>query len=191
MRSSIIRTSRAVSFVGSTPIAKLHLRDGARNGKRVQALGGAKNHVVVLPDADLEFAADAVIGAAYGAAGERCMAVSAVVAVGAVGRHARRPIAQEQGEGHEGRTPAMQEGVEMGPLVTCAASRQGAPATSTRASRKGRALVVDGRGSQVPGREDGFFIGTTLFDHVKPDMKIYKEEIFGPVLVVRARRNAR
>jgi malonate-semialdehyde dehydrogenase (acetylating)/methylmalonate-semialdehyde dehydrogenase len=168
----------AVSFVGSTPIAKYIYDTCAKNGKRVQALGGAKNHAVVLPDADLEFAADALIGAAYGSAGERCMAISAVVAVGAAGEPLVKLLAQKARSIKVGAGDA--EGVEMGPLVT-GAHRDKVAGYIDAGVREGAKLVVDGR----PGkRDDGFYLGTTLFDQVKPEMSIYRDEIFGPVLVV-------
>jgi malonate-semialdehyde dehydrogenase (acetylating)/methylmalonate-semialdehyde dehydrogenase len=171
----------AVSFVGSTPIAKYIYETCARSGKRVQALGGAKNHAVVLPDADLEFAADALIGAAYGSAGERCMAISAVVAVGAaadplVALLRKKAEAIKVGAGDR-------DGVDMGPLVT-GAHRDKVKGYVDHGVKEGAKLVVDGRGLVVKGHEDGFFLGTTLFDGVTPTMKIYRDEIFGPVLVV-------
>ena len=171
----------AVSFVGSTPIAKYIYETCAKNGKRVQALGGAKNHAVVLPDADLEFAADALIGAAYGSAGERCMAISAVVAVGAaadplVALLRKKAEAIVVGAGDK-------EGVDMGPLVT-RQHRDKVAGYIDQGVKEGAKLVVDGRGQKVPGYEGGFFLGTTLFDHVTPEMKIYQDEIFGPVLAV-------
>jgi malonate-semialdehyde dehydrogenase (acetylating)/methylmalonate-semialdehyde dehydrogenase len=170
-----------VSFVGSTPIAKYIYETCARNGKRVQALGGAKNHAVVLPDADLEFTADALIGAGYGSAGERCMAISAVVAVGA----AADPLVALLKKKAEAIVvgPGDKEGVDMGPLVTRAHRDKVASYVDTGV-KEGARLVVDGRGHKVPGNESGFFLGTTLFDNVSPDMKIYQDEIFGPVLVV-------
>jgi malonate-semialdehyde dehydrogenase (acetylating)/methylmalonate-semialdehyde dehydrogenase len=171
----------AVSFVGSTPIAKYIYETCARNGKRVQALGGAKNHAVVLPDADLEFTADALIGAAYGSAGERCMAISAVVAVGAAGDPLVALLKKKARAIMVG--PGEKEGVEMGPLVT-AQHRDKVKAYIDQGVKEGATLVVDGRGLTVPGHESGFFLGTTLFDNVKPGMKIYQDEIFGPVLVV-------
>jgi len=171
----------AVSFVGSTPIAKYIYETCATNGKRVQALGGAKNHAVVLPDADLEFAADALIGAAYGSAGERCMAISAVVAVGA----AADPLVALLKKKAEAIMvgPGDREGVEMGPLVT-RQHRDKVAGYVDQGVEEGAKLVLDGRGLKVPGHEAGFFLGTTLFDHVKTDMKIYQDEIFGPVLIV-------
>jgi malonate-semialdehyde dehydrogenase (acetylating)/methylmalonate-semialdehyde dehydrogenase len=171
----------AVSFVGSTPVAKSIYETCARNGKRIQALGGAKNHAVVLPDADLEFAADALAGAAYGSAGERCMAISAVVAVGAaadplIALLKKKAQAIKVGPGHV-------EGVDMGPLIT-AQHRDKVAGYVDQGEREGAKLVVDGRGKRVPGAEEGFFLGTTLFDDVTPAMKVYRDEIFGPVLVV-------
>jgi malonate-semialdehyde dehydrogenase (acetylating)/methylmalonate-semialdehyde dehydrogenase len=171
----------AVSFVGSTPIAKYIYETCAKNHKRVQALGGAKNHAVVLPDADLEFAADALIGAAYGSAGERCMAISAVVAVGA----AADPLVKLLKKKAEAIVvgPGDKEGVDMGPLVT-AQHRDKVAGYIDQGVKEGAKLVIDGRGLRVRGAEDGYFLGTTLFDHVTPEMKIYRDEIFGPVLVV-------
>ncbi len=171
----------AVSFVGSTPIAKYIYETCAKNGKRVQALGGAKNHAVVLPDADLEFATDALIGAAYGSAGERCMAISAVVAVGAAADPLVALLKKKAGAIMVG--PGDREGVEMGPLVT-RQHRDKVAGYVDQGVKEGATLVADGRGLKVPGHESGFFLGTTLFDNVKPDMKIYQDEIFGPVLVV-------
>jgi malonate-semialdehyde dehydrogenase (acetylating)/methylmalonate-semialdehyde dehydrogenase len=163
----------AVSFVGSTPIAKYIYETSAKNGKRVQALGGAKNHAVVLPDADLEFAADALIGAAYGSAGERCMAISAVVAVGAAGDALVKLL--------EKKANAIKLGVDMGPLVTCQ-HRDKVASYIEQGVKEGATLVVDARKQQVP--KDGFYLGTSLFDYVTPDMEIYRNEIFGPILVV-------
>jgi malonate-semialdehyde dehydrogenase (acetylating) / methylmalonate-semialdehyde dehydrogenase len=172
---------KAVSFVGSTPIARYIYETGARHGKRVQALGGAKNHAVVLPDADLDYAADALIGAAYGSAGERCMAVSAVVAVGDAGDRLQEKLA------HRARAvvlgPGDQATSDMGPVITCAA-RDRIVGLIDRGVEEGATLVVDGRKPHVPGHASGFFVGTTLFDHVTPAMTIYREEIFGPVLVI-------
>jgi len=168
----------AVSFVGSTPIAKYIYEQCAKTGKRVQALGGAKNHAIVLPDADLEFAADALIGAAYGSAGERCMAISAVVAVGAAGDPLVKLLEKKASAIKVG--PGDEDGVEMGPLVTCQ-HRDKVAGYVDAGVKDGAKLVLDGR----PGaKRDGFFLGTTLFDQVKPEMSIYKDEIFGPVLVV-------
>ncbi|MGE5824788.1 MAG: CoA-acylating methylmalonate-semialdehyde dehydrogenase [Bacteroidota bacterium] len=169
----------AVSFVGSTPIARHIYETCAQTGKRVQALGGAKNHAVVLPDADLEFAADALIGAAYGSAGERCMAISAVVAVGAAGDPLVRLLEKKARAIKIG--PGTADGMDMGPLVT-AQHRDKVAGYIAQGVKEGAKLVLDGRTQALP--RDGFFLGTTLFDHVKPDMKIYQDEIFGPVLVV-------
>ncbi len=171
----------AVSFVGSTPIARYIHDTAAANGKRVQALGGAKNHMVVMPDADLDQAVDAVIGAAYGSAGERCMAVSVTVAVGDI---ADRLVARLKE-----RVPAirvangMDPSAEMGPLVTRAHYEKVKGYVDTGVA-EGAQLVVDGRGVKVAGHEHGFFLGGCLFDGVKPDMRIYREEIFGPVLSI-------
>ena len=171
----------AVSFVGSTPIAEYIHSEGTRHGKRVQALGGAKNHLVVMPDADLDQAVDALIGAAYGSAGERCMAISVAVAVG--------HIADELVERLTPRVKSlkilngMEAAAEMGPLVT-AAHREKVLGYIEAGVAAGAKLVVDGRGHRVDGHEKGFFLGGTLFDDVSTDMKIYREEIFGPVLCV-------
>jgi len=170
---------KAVSFVGSTPIAKYIYETGAKHGKRVQALGGAKNHAIVLPDADLEFAADALIGAGYGSAGERCMAVSAVVAVGAAADPLVKLLDKKARAIKVG--PGDAQGVDMGPLVT-GQHRDKVAGYVDAGVKEGARLVVDGRKSSVP--RDGFFLGTSLFDGVKPEMSIYKDEIFGPVLVV-------
>src|SRR5215218_7164320 len=172
-------TIKAVSFVGSTPIAKYIYETGTKNGKRVQALGGAKNHMIVLPDADIDMAADAAVSAAYGSAGERCMAISQVVAVGDAGDALvdaikRRLPSIKVGNG-------LDEGIEMGPLVTrehrdkVASYIEGGPA-------QGATLVADGRESSPDG--DGFFLGVSLLDDVTPQMDAYKDEIFGPVLGV-------
>jgi malonate-semialdehyde dehydrogenase (acetylating)/methylmalonate-semialdehyde dehydrogenase len=174
----------AISFVGSTPIAEYIYRTGTAHGKRVQALGGAKNHMVVMPDADIEQCCDALMGAAYGSAGERCMAISVAVAVGDVGddlvrRMAKRVSAIKVAEGNAA-------GAEMGPVVTGAAKQRIEGLIASGVSENAD-LVVDGRGRKVPGFERGFFCGGTLFDRVTPEMTIYREEIFGPVLcVVRA-----
>ncbi|WP_036173199.1 CoA-acylating methylmalonate-semialdehyde dehydrogenase [Massilia sp. 9096] len=171
----------AVSFVGSTPIAEHIYARGSARGKRVQALGGAKNHMVVMPDADMEMAVDALVGAAYGSAGERCMAISVAVAVGDAGDALVAKLAE--------RTRALKiddgavAGAEMGPVVTLAA-KQRIERLIGEGVEQGAELVVDGRGFKVPGRENGFFVGGTLFDHVQPSMSIYREEIFGPVLCV-------
>src|SRR5438094_755528 len=168
----------AVSFVGSTPIAKYIYETCARNGKRVQALGGAKNHAVVLPRADLDFAADALIGAGYGSAGERCMAISAVVAVGAAGDPLVQLLADKAKKIKVG--PGDQDGVDMGPLVTCQ-HRDKVAGYIDAGIKEGAKMVLDGR---TPSAKEGFFLGTTLFDQVTPQMSIYRDEIFGPVLVV-------
>jgi malonate-semialdehyde dehydrogenase (acetylating)/methylmalonate-semialdehyde dehydrogenase len=168
----------AVSFVGSTPIAQYIYETGTRHGKRVQALGGAKNHGIVLPDADLELAADALVSAGYGSAGERCMAISVVVAVGSAGDRLV-PMMKERiaklkvGDGLE---PAS----EMGPLITRAHCDK-VRGYVDRGVAEGAKLVADGRGLKIG---DGFFLGPCLFDHVTPQMSIYKDEIFGPVLCV-------
>ena len=175
----------AVSFVGSTPIAKYIYETCAKNGKRVQALGGAKNHAVVLPDADMEFTADALIGAAYGSAGERCMAISAVVAVGSAADPLVKLLEQKAKKIIVG--PGDKDGVDMGPLVT-GPHRDKVRSYVDAGVKQGAKLVLDGRGQKVAGCEDGFFLGTSLFDQVTPTMSIYRDEIFGPVLVVlRAR----
>ncbi|RZI44390.1 CoA-acylating methylmalonate-semialdehyde dehydrogenase [Herbaspirillum sp. HC18] len=175
----------AISFVGSTPIAEYIYTEGVkRKGAypmRVQALGGAKNHLVVMPDANLDQAVDALIGAAYGSAGERCMAISVAVAVGGV--------ADKLIEALIPRVKAlkikngMEADAEMGPVVT-AQHKDKIEGYIEDGVRAGAKLLVDGRGLKVPGLENGFFLGGSLFDHVTPDMKIYKEEIFGPVLCV-------
>ena len=172
---------KAVSFVGSTPIARYIYSTAAASGKRVQALGGAKNHAVVLPDADLEFTADALIGAGYGSAGERCMAISAVVAVGGAGDALVGKLAEKARALKTGCGTA--EGMDMGPLIT-RAHRDKVSSYVDAGVDSGATLVVDGRGLKIPGFEGGFFLGPSLFDHVTPEMTIYKDEIFGPVLVV-------
>ncbi len=174
----------AVSFVGSTPVAEHVYRTGTNAGKRVQALGGAKNHMVILPDADLDQAADALMGAAYGSAGERCMAVSVAVAVGAVADPLIQKLASRVRALKVG--PGTDKESEMGPLVT-GAHRDKVKGYIDLGVQEGAELVVDGRDLRLQGYEDGFFLGGSLFDKVRPDMRIYKEEIFGPVLcVVRA-----
>ncbi|RKE40142.1 methylmalonate-semialdehyde dehydrogenase [acylating] [Paraburkholderia sp. BL23I1N1] len=170
---------QAVSFVGSTPIAAYVQQRGVQHGKRVQALGGAKNHLVVMPDANLDQAVDALIGAAYGSAGERCMAISVAVLVGDVADRIVPALAERArnlviGDG-------MSPEVEMGPIVTGDALQR-IEGYIEQGVKEGAQLVVDGRGICVPGREKGFFTGGTLFDHVTADMRIYREEIFGPVL---------
>ena len=169
----------AVSFVGSTPIAKYIYSTGTANGKRVQALGGAKNHMVVLPDADIDMAADAAVSAAYGSAGERCMAISVVVAVGDVADPLIQAISA--------RLPKIKVGAgtdptaEMGPLIT-GEHRDKVASYLAGAAGEGASVVVDGREADVPAQ--GFFLGVSLIDNAKPGMKVYDEEIFGPVLVV-------
>ena len=175
------RDVQAISFVGSTPIAEYIYARGSANGKRVQALGGAKNHMVVMPDADMDMAVDALIGAAYGSAGERCMAISVAVAIGDAGDKLVATLAERTRKLKIG--DGMSEGAEMGPVVTQAA-RQRIERLIGEGVEQGATLVVDGRGHTVSGRENGFFVGGTLFDHVKPEMSIYQEEIFGPVLCV-------
>ncbi|WP_425606882.1 CoA-acylating methylmalonate-semialdehyde dehydrogenase [Paracoccus maritimus] len=169
----------AVSFVGSTPIANYIYETGARHGKRVQALGGAKNHMLVMPDADLEKAVDALMGAAYGSAGERCMAISVATLVGDVGDRLVPMLAERA------RELKIKNGVEMdaemGPIVT-AAARDRIAGYIEQGVTEGATLVVDGRGHSVEGHENGFWMGGTLFDNVSPEMTIYREEIFGPVL---------
>ncbi|MET9863551.1 CoA-acylating methylmalonate-semialdehyde dehydrogenase [Streptomyces smyrnaeus] len=174
------RSVKAVSFVGSTPIAQYVYATGTANGKRVQALGGAKNHAVVLPDADLDLAADAMVNAGFGSAGERCMAISAVVAVGAVADELVEKIA-ERARGI--RTGDGTQGCDMGPLVT-AAHRDRVASYIDRAEQDGASLVVDGRRISADGGPDGFWLGPTLIDHVTTDMSCYRDEIFGPVLSV-------
>jgi malonate-semialdehyde dehydrogenase (acetylating) / methylmalonate-semialdehyde dehydrogenase len=177
-------TVQAVSFVGSTPIAEYVYREGTKHGKRVQALGGAKNHMIVMPDADLDQAADALVGAAYGSAGERCMAISVAVTVGnstadiLIQKIEQRIQNLQMGDG-------MKEGSELGPLVT-KAHLDRVTGYVQHGESEGAKLIVDGRKDAL-AKGDGFFLGACLFDHVKPEMKIYQEEIFGPVLgVVRA-----
>jgi len=172
----------AVSFVGSTPVAESIYKTGGEHGKRVQALGGAKNHMLVMPDADTEQAANALIGAAYGSAGERCMAISVAVTVGdetadrLVENLAPKVRALKVG-------PGTRAGVEMGPLVTKDHHAKVSGYVDLGVE-EGAELVVDGRGLEVEGYEDGYFLGGCLFDRVTPEMRIYQEEIFGPVLIV-------
>jgi len=176
---------KAVSFVGSTPVARYIYETCAKNGKRVQALGGAKNHAVVLPDADVEFAADSLIGAAYGSAGERCMAVSAVVAVSDIAESLVTKLREKAAALKVG--PGDGKETEMGPLIT-RAHRERVAKYIELGEKQGAKLVLDGRGLKIPGHESGFYLGPTLFDHVRPEMAIYRDEIFGPVLIVlRAR----
>ncbi|SVB38417.1 uncharacterized protein METZ01_LOCUS191271, partial [marine metagenome] len=172
----------AVSFVGSTPIAEYVYRTGTGNGKRVQALGGAKNHAIVMPDADMENTVNSLMGAAYGSCGERCMAISVAVAVGEdtgdklVEELSKRLDVLKVGAGSE-------LGNDMGPLVTREHFEK-VRGYVDLGVEEGATLLVDGRDLQVSGHEEGFFLGGCLFDHVKPDMRIYRDEIFGPVLCV-------
>lgn len=176
------RDIQAISFVGSTPVAEYIQRTAIENGKRVQAFGGAKNHAVVMPDADLEQVADAVVGAAYGSAGERCMALSAVVAVGdQVADELVRLMKPKVEKLNIGT--GMDAKVEMGPLVT-KQHLEKVKSYVDQGVEEGAKLIVDGRQLKVPGHEQGYFMGGCLFDHVKQGMRIYKEEIFGPVLCV-------
>ena len=176
---------QAVSFVGSTPIAKYIYENAAKNEKRVQALGGAKNHLVVMPDCDLDQAVNGLMGAAYGSAGERCMAQSVAVAVGDVGDDLVNKLIQKVEALKVG--PGMDKTSEMGPLVT-KEHLEKVKNYVELGIKEGAKLIVDGRDLKLQGHEKGFFIGGCLFDHVKTNMRIYKEEIFGPVLsVVRAK----
>jgi malonate-semialdehyde dehydrogenase (acetylating) / methylmalonate-semialdehyde dehydrogenase len=167
----------AVSFVGSTPIARYIYETGTKNGKRVQALGGAKNHMIVLPDADIDMAADAAVSAAYGSAGERCMAISQVVAVGDAGDKLVEAIKLRLPKIKVGN--GLEEGVEMGPLVT-REHRDKVASYIEGGAEQGATVIVDGRETAPEG--DGFFLGVTLLDDVTPNMDAYKDEIFGPVL---------
>ncbi|WP_405653720.1 CoA-acylating methylmalonate-semialdehyde dehydrogenase [Streptomyces sp. NBC_00019] len=173
----------AVSFVGSTPIAKYVHEQATAHGKRVQALGGAKNHAVVLPDADLEFAANHITAGAYGSAGERCMAVSVAVAVGDAADGLVQVLERKAREVKVG--PGDQPGTEMGPLVTKAAQERVESAVGVAATQ-GATVVVDGRGLKLddPAYAEGFFTGPSLLDHVTTEMAAYKEELFGPVLAI-------
>ena len=177
---------RALSFVGSTPIAHYIYQRGAQHGKRVQALGGAKNHMVVMPDADMDQAVDALVGAAYGSAGERCMAISVAVLVGDTAERMLPQLAERARQLRTGN--GMQAENEMGPVITRQALERIRGYLDDGVA-SGAKLLVDGRQHPkggapftVPGHEDGFFIGASLFDHVTPQMRIYREEIFGPVL---------
>ncbi|PTP26642.1 CoA-acylating methylmalonate-semialdehyde dehydrogenase [Vibrio splendidus] len=175
---------QAVSFVGSTPIAEYIYTTTSAHGKRCQALGGAKNHCLVMPDAELNMTSQAIMGAAYGAAGERCMALSVVVAVG--DETADRLTDKLQTQIQSMRVgPGIVEGQEndMGPVIS-AAHKQKICDYISEGELQGAALLVDGRSLEVEGHKDGYFVGPTLFDHVSPEMTIYKEEIFGPVLVI-------
>src|SRR4051794_6187706 len=171
---------KSISFVGSTPIARYVYETGTAHGKRVQALGGAKNHMVVLPDADLDLAADQAINAGFGSAGERCMSISALVAVGSCGDALVEKVA-ERARGL--RTGDGRRGCDMGPLVT-AAARERVTGYIEAGESAGASVVVDGRGVAPDADGEGFFVGPTLFDHVTTDMSIYTDEIFGPVLSV-------
>lgn len=178
----------AISFVGSTPIARYIYETGTKNGKRVQALGGAKNHMVILPDADLEMASNALMGAAFGSAGERCMAISVAVPVtdavadALIASLTRKIEALKIG-------PAADRSSEMGPVVT-AAARDRIVELIGKGEAEGAKVVVDGRGFTPPqGYENGYFVGPTLLDHVTPEMTVWKEEIFGPVLSVVRRKD--
>jgi malonate-semialdehyde dehydrogenase (acetylating)/methylmalonate-semialdehyde dehydrogenase len=171
----------AVSFVGSTPIARyVHERAGLA-GKRVQALGGAKNHAVVMPDADLDFTADHLVAAGYGSAGQRCMAISAVVAVGPVADALVDKVRERTADISVG--PGVAAASSMGPVVS-AASKERVLGYIDQGEKDGAKVVVDGRGLTVEGNEEGFFVGPTLLDNVTTDMSVYTDEIFGPVLVV-------
>ncbi|MBP7369926.1 MAG: CoA-acylating methylmalonate-semialdehyde dehydrogenase [Arenimonas sp.] len=173
---------QAVSFVGSTPIAEYIYARGSAAGKRVQALGGAKNHMVIMPDADMDQAANALLGAGYGSAGERCMAISVAVCVGDAAADALiaklQPLVENLRVG-----PGNINNPDMGPLVTCV-HRDKVKGYIDSGEAEGATILVDGRGLSVAGHEQGFFLGGTLFDHVTANMKIYKEEIFGPVLCI-------
>jgi malonate-semialdehyde dehydrogenase (acetylating)/methylmalonate-semialdehyde dehydrogenase len=174
----------AVSFVGSTPIARYIHEQASRTGKRVQALGGAKNHAIVLPDADLDFAAQHLTAAAFGSAGERCMAISAAVAVGSAGDALMDLVSRKAAEVVVG--PGRDPRSEMGPVITGAA-RDRIESLIGSGESQGAKLLVDGRGLRVAGHENGFFVGPTVIDQVQPAMDVYTEEIFGPVLAtVRA-----
>jgi malonate-semialdehyde dehydrogenase (acetylating)/methylmalonate-semialdehyde dehydrogenase len=178
---------KAVSFVGSTPVAKAIYEAGTRNGKRVQALGGAKNHMMVLPDADLDAAADAAISAAYGAAGQRCMAISVVVAVGDIADPLVAAISKRIPKIKVG--PGLEAGSEMGPLVT-REQRDKVATYLDAAIADGATVAVDGR-KDAAAKRDGFFLGASLIDHVAPGTRCYEHEIFGPVLsVVRTKTYA-
>jgi malonate-semialdehyde dehydrogenase (acetylating)/methylmalonate-semialdehyde dehydrogenase len=170
----------AVSFVGSTPIARYVYETGTSHGKRVQALGGAKNHMVVLPDADLDLAADAAVNAGFGSAGERCMAISALVVVDPVADDLVAKISERMSTL---RTGDGRRDADMGPLVT-KAHRDKVASYIDAGEQAGASLVVDGRDQEFDGAADGFWLGPTLFDRVSPEMSIYTDEIFGPVLSV-------
>jgi malonate-semialdehyde dehydrogenase (acetylating)/methylmalonate-semialdehyde dehydrogenase len=171
----------AVSFVGSTPIAKYIHDRGTASGKRVQALGGAKNHAIVMPDADVDFVSDHLVAAAFGSAGERCMAISAAVAVGDAADGIVEAVAAKARKVHVG--PGRDSSSEMGPVVT-AAARDRIMSLIGTGEEQGADLAVDGRTVTVPGHEDGFWVGPTVIDRVSTEMDVYREEIFGPVLSV-------
>ena len=173
-------TIKSISFVGSTPIARYVYETGTAHGKRVQALGGAKNHAVILPDADLDLAADAMVNAGFGSAGERCMAISAAVAVGPIADDLVAKIAERAGTIKTGDGT---RNTDMGPLIT-KAHRDKVASYIDAGEADGAKIVVDGREVTPDGAEDGFWLGPTLIDHVKPDMSVYTDEIFGPVLSV-------
>lgn len=178
---------KAVSFVGSTPIAEYVYQRGTKAGKRVQALGGAKNHMIIMPDADLDQAADALMGAGYGSAGERCMAISVAVPVGQKTADALIDKLKPRVEALK-IGPATDKDAEMGPVVT-KMHRDKILGYIDSGVEEGASLVVDGRGFKLQGYENGYYVGGTLFDNVEPEMKIYKEEIFGPVLSVVRRES--
>ena len=171
----------AVSFVGSTPIARYIHERGTANGKRVQALGGAKNHAIVLPDASIDYTSDHLVAAAFGSAGERCMAISTAVAVGPAGDDLVAAVSEKARAVKVG--PGRDPQSEMGPVVT-AAARDRIVGLIGSGADQGADLAVDGRGLTVPDHEDGFWVGPTVIDRVAPDMDVYREEIFGPVLSV-------
>ncbi|WP_109529567.1 MULTISPECIES: CoA-acylating methylmalonate-semialdehyde dehydrogenase [Nocardia] len=171
---------KAVSFVGSTPVARYVYERGTANGKRVQALGGAKNHMLVLPDADLNLAADSAVNAGFGSAGERCMAISVVLAVGPIGDELVSKIAERAATITTGDSV---RGADMGPLVT-REHRDRVAAYLEAGESDGATVVLDGRGVRVDGSDDGFWLGPTVLDHVDPGMSVYTDEIFGPVLSV-------
>ncbi|MAI77968.1 MAG: methylmalonate-semialdehyde dehydrogenase (CoA acylating) [Deltaproteobacteria bacterium] len=171
----------ALSFVGSTPVARSIYEEGSRQGKRVQALGGAKNHMLVLPDADMDLAADAAVSAGFGSAGERCMAISVVVAVGRAADDLKVKIAERIRDLQVG--PASDPASAMGPVIT-REHKEFVESCIGSGVEAGASLVTDGRLIKVPGHEEGFFVGPTLFDHVTSDMEIYQREVFGPVLSI-------
>ncbi len=175
----------SVSFVGSTPVAKYIYQKAATNSKRVQALGGAKNHLVVMPDANIDQAVDGIMGAAYGSAGERCMAISVAVAVGDIGEELVNKVSNKAQALKV--APWTDSGSDMGPVIS-ADHKKKIENYISLGEKEGAKLILDGRNYKIQGYENGYFVGPTLFDEVTKDMKIYKEEIFGPVLsVVRAK----